>query len=133
MFYKKDWSEEVTFPIWNPHICYVEDMTFLGVFAKGIFKYESEFGVGVKDEQGMGIPYRKIYPNPATSGGVLHIDLPQLLACHAYIFDVDGKEVDNLDFFGSSFRLRESLSAGVYFIVVEAGGEIIAREKFIVK
>jgi len=115
--------------IWNIHINYVNDMEFIGVFGGSCFKYETEFGAGAIDEKQKS---HLVYPNPAHSGDMVTIDYPQYINGEILIHDIYGKHIDKVNFIGNSFRLKEGIPKGTYFIVISSNGEVLGREKFVV-
>jgi len=128
--YNKDWTKfpESAGP-WNVHISYADGMEFLGCFSVGVFKYETEFGAGAIDEKQKS---HLVYPNPAHSGDMVTIDYPEYINGEILIHDIYGKHIDKVNFIGNSFRLKEGIPKGTYFIVISSNGEVLGREKFIV-
>jgi len=129
-FYYKDWTKTRSGDgIWNVHINYADGMEFLGCFSVGVFKYETEFGAGAIDEKQKS---HLVYPNPAHSGDMVTIDYPEYINGEILIHDIYGKHIDKVNFIGNSFRLKEGIPKGTYFIVISSNGEVLGREKFIV-
>jgi len=73
-----------------------------------------------------------IYPNPAHSGDMVTIDYPQYINGEILIHDIYGKHIDKVNFIGNSFRLKDGIPKGTYFIVISSNGEVLGREKFLV-
>jgi hypothetical protein len=136
LIYDYDW-EPYTDPFWAPRISYVDDMAFIGTFDQGLFKYEEEFGVGIREEQ-TNLQSPLVYPNPIAPGETINFDFSGRfdsanLQCNALIYDLSGRHIQEIDFYGNSFRLTDDIAPGTYFVVLMSGDEVIAREKINVK
>lgn len=129
--YKYNW-EDYKDPVWGVHISIVDEMIFLGSWNAGVFKYEEEFGVGVKEDQ-MKPKECLIYPNPSTPGEILNFKLSKFFSGKAFVYDIYGKKVQQVGFFGNSFRLTEDIAPGTYLVCLMSGGKVVAREKINVK
>jgi hypothetical protein len=96
----------------------------------GYLFWKEKYPTAVKEEERF--THSIVYPNPAQAGHLLSIDIPQ--GKHtARIFNLQGMLIQESNVAAKSFILYPNISAGTYFLVIESGGEIIAREKFIVE
>jgi hypothetical protein len=114
------------------HISFVEEMAFIGCWNTGVFKYEETFGASVDDKQSELDPCL-VYPNPSQPGEMLNFKLSKFFSGEAFVYDLYGKKVQQVGFFGNSFRLREDIAPGTYLVCLMSGGEVVAREKINVK
>ena len=128
VFYTEKWEEFEGY-WWAPRVDYVDNMIFIGTFNAGIWKMEDE-KQSIKREK---YNRPKIYPNPIQAGQILNIENRSFLHAKAYIYDIQGNEVDSFDFYGNMIPIKSSLPSGAYFLVVEENGKYPVREKFIVR
>jgi hypothetical protein len=87
--------------------------------------------VAVKEKASL--PGCKVYPNITTPGGTISIETEVTGAKNVRLFDLNGKVSDFAENVSGEFRLNENLSAGLYFLIIESGGEILCREKVILE
>ena len=114
---------------WNPRIDYVDGMIFITSYNMGVWRYGEYTPEAISEEEYI---HPKIYPNPVQAGQILHIESRSFLHAKAYIYDIQGNEVDSFDFYGNSLPIRADLPAGAYFLIVEENGKYPVREKFII-
>ena len=115
---------------WNPRIDYVDGMVFITSYNMGVWRYGEYTPEAISEEEYI---HPKIYPNPVQAGQVLNIENRSFLYATAYIYDIQGNEVDAFDFNGSAIPIRSDLPPGAYILVVEENGKYPVREKFIVE
>ena len=128
VFYTEKWDGNQSY-WWNPRVDFVDNMLFIGTFNEGLWKWEDE-KQSIKEEKYI---HPKIYPNPVQAGQKLNIQNKSFLFAQAYIYDIQGNEVDSFDFNGSAIPIRSDLPAGAYILIVEENGKYPVREKFIVE
>lgn len=83
----------------------------------------------------------KIYPNPVTADSKIYLSLENDKSrnLNFKIYDISGNLIDESQKmnipkgYHTIDYLPKNFITGAYFIVIESGGEVIAREKFIVK
>lgn len=75
----------------------------------------------------------KVFPNPATSGAQLIVEVPQnMIGGNITIFDLFGNQVQTMDATDSRTELStDGLSAGQYIVAIDKSG-VTLKKKFIV-
>lgn len=72
------------------------------------------------------------YPNPTRAGERVNFDIP-VGNYEVEIFDMSGRCIQKSKMVSNSVLIKDYISSGVYFFIIESDGKLIAREKFIVK
>ncbi len=85
--------------------------------------------VGVTEE----IEEFKLYPNPVSSGSYIHLNYKPAFKAIAEIYSLTGELIYKKQLYGDHIFIPTEISAGTYILVLNLNGEILAREKFIVK
>jgi photosystem II stability/assembly factor-like uncharacterized protein len=107
-----------------------EDVAFLLSDQNRIYKYVFKSS-GV--EENLSEQTSLIYPNPAHPGEKLNFDLENVADGHVEIFDIQGHLIRRQNYTGNFILLPEDIASGVYFLVIQSGGTVVAAEKFVVK
>lgn len=99
--------------------------------AIGIFRWEetSEVNDAVKLQPEIDL---QLFPQPVNSGEILHMDLRDG-QYNATILALDGRFLDLCRVESNSVQIPGDYSSGIYFLVIEADGEVIARETFMIR